>query len=74
MGTTATQFDNDTRLSVLRTNKYQLASSAGSYVWNTLVSTDPTKTILVCSNPNLFAWGETAGVGYYGLITIPLGY
>ena len=74
MGTTATQFDNDTRLSVLRTNKYQLASSAGSYVWNTLVSTDPTKTILVCSNPNLFAWGATAGVGYYGLITIPLGY
>lgn len=74
VGTSALRFDNDTRLSVLRINKYATASSAGSYVWNTLISTDPTKTVLVCSNPNFFTWGATAGVGYYGLITIPLGY
>lgn len=74
IGTSATMFDSDTRLSILRINKYQIASTAGSYVWNVLISTDPTKTILVCCNPQFYAWGATANVGYYGLITIPLGY
>ena len=73
-GSSALRFDNDTKLNVLRMNKYQTTSTAGSYVWNTLISTDPTKTILTCSNPNLFVWGATANVGYYGLIIIPLGY
>ena len=74
IGQTATMFDSDTRLSILRINKYQFSNTAGSYVWNVLISTDPTKTILVCCNPQFYAWGAIANVGYYGLITIPLGY